>query len=148
MFLQLRLLNNRRSFLNIIRKPVAKKLQGRRLIVLYSHSCGSNLTHCFREALGFSKVPKTRVITLLGARQVGLLGPFLWQECHKKEEKQKPKIKKKSAWPRKGPRGPRLSTLQPSCLIKSSDRKVLTQAFTTPCRKWEVTVEVETSAGA
>lgn len=61
-------------------------------------------------ALGFSKGPETGVIMLLGVRQVGLLGPFLWQECHKRR-KAKAENKKENAWPGKGPRGLRLSTL-------------------------------------
>lgn len=63
-------------------------------------SCGLNLTHCYSEALSFCKVPKTGAIMLLGVRQVGLLGPLLWQECHK-EEKQKLKMKNESMRPEK-----------------------------------------------
>lgn len=63
----------------MILKPVAKK--------------AGHLLYCIHipvgqisPALGFSKVPETGVIMLLGVRQVGLLGPFLWQECHKRRK--------------------------------------------------------------
>lgn len=61
-------------------------ISGRPPTVIHPHSSGLNLTHGYREALGFCKVPKTGVILLLGVRQVGLLGPFLWQECHKRRK--------------------------------------------------------------
>lgn len=88
---------------------------GRPPTVIHPHSSGLNLTHGYREALGFCKVPKTGVILLLGVRQVGLLGPFLWQECHKrrkaKAEKKKKKKKGKHAAEERSSRSTPLNTL-------------------------------------
>lgn len=94
--------------INIVIKPVAKQDQA------------GHLLHCIHSSVGqisptatarhFSKGPKTGVIMLLGVRQVDMLGPFLWQECHE-GRKAKAENEKESTRPRKGPQGLRLSRL-------------------------------------
>lgn len=105
-------------------------------------SCGLNLTHCYSEALSFCKVPKTGAIMLLGVRQVGLQGPLLWQECHKRrkakvENWKKKKKRKESMRPEK--RSSRSTPLNTSAVLPHKElghKGFWRKLFTTPCRKW------------
>lgn len=84
---------------------------------------------------------------LLGVRQVGLLGPLLWQECHK-EEKQKLKMKKESMRPEK--RSSRSLPLNTLAVLphKELGHKGFDTSFHSPLQEMGVTVEMETSSGA
>lgn len=96
---------------------------------------------------GFCKVQKTRVIMLLGGRQVGPMGPFLWQECHKRRklkaenEKRKHMAEERSSW------STPLNTLA-VLSHKELGLKGFDTSFHNPVQEMEVTVWMETSAAA
>lgn len=101
------------------------------------------------EALGFCKVPKTGVITLLGVRQVWSGGALpLAGMSKEKEEKQKLEIKRESTRPRE--RSSRSTPLNTLAVLshKELGPKGFDTSFHNPPQEMGVTVEMETSAGA
>lgn len=85
---------------------------------------------------------------LLGVRQVGLLGPFLWQECHKRRKAQAESKKRKKHMAEK--RSPRSTPLNTLTLLshKVLGHKGFDMCFHNSLQEMGVTVEIETSAGA